>query len=809
MSKAASSQVVEARSGKAPGVSSARKLGPAPRGISLMRVFGYSFIILGLLICGLLLTFRYIGLPNEVGVRISQELKQRGIHATYKKLYLSPLGGVVARQLTIQQSLGGVTKTLSVDDLRFGFNWISWWRGESFLENASMNGAELTLPLDAGSGAAVKLRNVSARLQFKPDTIVVQSLEADLLKIHFKLKGSLHLEGYEPSGETEELDLSAHVPLWKKIEEISAEVNGLDPLVLDIQGEVYLAQPESSQVRVRLSGRRQEWRGVLLEQVALDAEYLEGRLRMDGELRFLRGSFKMEGNWKTSQKKAAASFYCDADLTLLAGALPERAREFMKDLRFRTLPINEGRLEMEWEKSFSYLLQTRSNWRDFSVQGAYFQSLYCPISYDGRRFLITEMSVVNASGRSTLSAFHDGAAVTKANLKSKIDPTSFQKIFGDKAQPFFNSLKFTEAPYIEASVHCQGLDFSTAEIQGVLAANQFSYKGVALKEVKTPFSFRNNELHLADLKVKREEGEGSGEIWYDLKTRQVRLKGVKGRLKIRETATIIGDKMAEYAKPYGFYEAPEFRVEGVVDLETQEKTDLKAYLKADKGLEYVFLGKLLSLKKVEADLTIKGKELRFVPRKPMSLFEGELMGDLVVQMNQVPSYAAQLQIKDQQFGQLMKTFFDNKDVSGKITGALKVRGNFDDMSTMNGEGDFTVVKGFLYNIPMFGGFSEVLNSIVPNLGYSEASQAKTKFEIKQGVITISEVDVFSTAFALIGNGTYDMVKDEVNMNMRVNLRGVLGIPFFWSASCSSMRERAPWQTQSGGRRFSKQRVLTG
>jgi hypothetical protein len=746
------------------------------RSFSLLRVLGYTIIILGLMLCVMVIAFRYLGLPEQVGERIGEELQQRGIRAHYDRLYLSPLGGVVASNLVITQSVGGVTRTLKVKDLRFGFNWISWWRGESFLDNARIDRADLTIPLDQDT--AILLRNVTARIDFKGTTILLENLEADLLNIHCKLHGVIHLEGYTAKAGSGEPDMSRYADLWKKVEKTVMEIDSVKPLTLDIRFDVVLAEPARSELRLRLRGQGQSWHGVLVEDCTFDAEYLDERVSLTADLRFLRGGIQMEGNWKTSQKKAVLSLYSDADLSLLAGAIPGKAGEVIADIRFRALPINEVKADLDWENGFHYLLQTRSDWKDFSLLGSYFDSLYCPISYDGKRVMLTEMTVVNSSGNSTLSAFYDGDQVLKARLKSAIDPTSLKKLFGEQTRPFFNSLLFKEAPLIECSITGQGLDTSTFRLQGSVSASRFSYKEVPLQQLKTSFVFENKELHLPDLFIQREEGEGRGEIWHNIETKQVRIKGAKGRLMIREVATIIGDKMKEYAQPYGFYEAPDFQVDGQVDLDKQEKTDLKIRIRSEKGLDYVFLGKKLSLRKLDADVGIKGKELTFNPRKPLQLFEGELEGNLIVQMLADPTYVAKLKIKDQQFGPLMKTFFNNEDVSGKITGLVDVQGTFSDLKTLQGWGDFTVTKGFLYNIPMFGGFSEILNSIVPNLGYSEASQARASFTVREGLITIQKVDVYSTAFALIGNGSYDMIQDEVKMNMRVNLRGVLGIPFF-------------------------------
>jgi hypothetical protein len=100
------------------------------------------------------------------------------------------------------------------------------------------------------------------------------------------------------------------------------------------------------------------------------------------------------------------------------------------------------------------------------------------------------------------------------------------------------------------------------------------------------------------------------------------------------------------------------------------------------------------------------------------------------------------------------------------------------MASITGWGSMNVRKGVLYPIPFLGGLSDVLNSIIPNLGHSEASDADATYEFKGGKIHIDDVDIHSTGFAMIGSGEYDYMDDEVDMNMRVNVRGIFGVALY-------------------------------
>ncbi len=745
--------------------------------ISLTRIIAYPLIILGLMLAGVLLSFRYYGLPEQIGQRIALELKTRGITIHSGRLYLDPFGGVVAQNLVISETKDEITRSLMIEKIRFRFNWISWWRKEPFLEGATLSKADLTFPLDKET--AVQLSNVNAEILFAPNLLQVRSLEGDWLNLHLQFHGVVDLAGFTPRSAVNPPDFQKQAELYRTLLTIASYWSAPRPVLVDVQFKALPARPLESEIHVRVHGVHQAWKGVVVEDINLDADYEDSVARFHGEVQFLRGRMTFDGNWKEGAKSALLSFYSDADLSLLASGLPGRAGDFLADVRFFKLPVNEGRVDLNWENGFKYLLQTRSDWRDFLVQDSHVESLYLPLSFDGSRIMVSDMTVKADGGDAVFNLFYDGDQVLKAHLTSSVDPTAFKKLFGEGARPFFDSLSFSTPPEVDCVATGTGLAPELLTLAGTMRARDFSYKKVPLAEVKSSFEFKENELHLPDLYVKRTEGEGRGEVWDNLKTKQVRIKGAKGTLNLQDTAIILGNKMAEYAAPYGFLAPSTFAVDGQVDLDTQQNTDLHARIQCPQGMKYVFLKKMLTLSDLDASLVLKGSHLSLKPNKPIRLFGGQLNGTLDMQLLKRTTYNADATLTDENFGLLMKTFFGNDDVKGSVTGVIKVRGLLDDMKTMSGDGDFTVTNGVLYNIPVFGGLSQVLNSIIPDLGYSEARSAKAAFIIKDGVINVSKVDVASSGFALIGYGTYDIIEDKVDMSMRVNMRGILGVPLFF------------------------------
>lgn len=766
------------------------------------RMIGYGILSLVLTLWIAMMVFRYVGLPDQIGERLAAELNRRGLAVAFDRLYLDPLLRVVARDVRVSQRGPETVNRLFFDRLRFNFNWVSWWRGDPFLESAMVRGAYLIFPMDEFT--EIKLQDVQADIRIAKDSLILDNVSGSLLNLRVKVAGEIEFSDFKapaPDPPSRE-EVAGRVRLWQGIEALAADFAGTDPIDVNIRVKGSLGNFDEADLRVGVHGENQIFRGVLCERIFMEARHEDGRVRLSGELEFLRGSLELEGNWDPDQTHAEVAFYSNVDLSLLAPAIPSPFGDFLSGVTFRDLPHNEGKVKFDWGLEFDFHLITRSAWSNFSVQGVPFRKLYFPFSYDGKRLMVSQLEMQNATGEATFDFFFNGRDEVQGRLKSTLDPTSLQKLFGPAAQPFFNSLDFKGAgPDLDCTISGTALNLDNLTLAGSVSAGSFSYKGVELEEIQTSFTFRNQAIHLPDLVVVRPEGEGTGDVWHNLKTREVRLKNVQSRLNLQRTARIIGDKMEEYAQPYRFFEAPYATANGEIFLEEPERNALRVYIQSEKGMKYDFLGNTLTLRDLDSDLVFEGEKLKVRPRKPVALFDGQLIGTLDVELTEQSPYQAAFDLRGCDFGSLMKTFFDNNNVKGRIDAKGSVQGKLDDLGSMNGEGNLTVINGVLYPIPIFGTFSEILNNFSPDLGYSQADKAQAKFVIEKGVIDMKKIDVYSTSFALIGNGTYDMVEDDVNMNMRVNMRGVFGVAFFPISKLFEYRgtgslEETKWEPKS-------------
>ena len=104
-------------------------------------------------------------------------------------------------------------------------------------------------------------------------------------------------------------------------------------------------------------------------------------------------------------------------------------------------------------------------------------------------------------------------------------------------------------------------------------------------------------------------------------------------------------------------------------------------------------------------------------------------------------------------------------LEGALSGTVMVTSaNSGDWRTWNGFGAMQLRDGLLWNVPVFGLLSPMLNAVVPGLGNNRAKDAAGSFTMTNGVIRTEALLIRSGTMRLDYNGTVDLAE---NVNARV------------------------------------------
>jgi hypothetical protein len=115
-------------------------------------------------------------------------------------------------------------------------------------------------------------------------------------------------------------------------------------------------------------------------------------------------------------------------------------------------------------------------------------------------------------------------------------------------------------------------------------------------------------------------------------------------------------------------------------------------------------------------------------------------------------------------------------LEGALAGWLEVtRANSDDWRSWNGFGAAQLHDGLLWDIPLFGLASPVLNAFLPGLGNSRATEAMMQATLTNGVIHSDSLEIRSLLMRLQYVGTVDL---QENVDAKVTaqlLRNTWGV----------------------------------
>jgi hypothetical protein len=120
---------------------------------------------------------------------------------------------------------------------------------------------------------------------------------------------------------------------------------------------------------------------------------------------------------------------------------------------------------------------------------------------------------------------------------------------------------------------------------------------------------------------------------------------------------------------------------------------------------------------------------------------------------------------------LAKDLADGKTnkLEGLLTARLEVTdGNSGNWQSWQGAGRVDLHDGLIWDIPIFGVFSPVLDTVLPGLGSSRARQGSATFTITNGVIDTEDLKIETLMARLRYRGTIDL-KGAVNARMEAEL----------------------------------------
>lgn len=143
-------------------------------------------------------------------------------------------------------------------------------------------------------------------------------------------------------------------------------------------------------------------------------------------------------------------------------------------------------------------------------------------------------------------------------------------------------------------------------------------------------------------------------------------------------------------------------------------------------------------------------------------------------------YDGELRLSNISFQRFAQVYSPGNESVGDITGHFKFTGRMNDWQALKGAGVLIIVNGNLLALPVIGPLTPVIGALLPPpiKGYNIAKKADCTFEIADGFIVTKNIDAESSAFRILSSGNIDFIRDDIDFNAEVSVRGIAGLVLF-------------------------------
>lgn len=751
---------------------------------SFLKKLLFSFILslLGIIL-GIFLYLRFFGFPPQVKQLVLSELESRGIIISLDKLSIDPRGKLVANRVVVFRSKDKQSIWLQVDKVHLSVGWYSWFRGDPFIQSAVVSNATIAIPLTPHN--EMEIHQVNASVNLAANEIEVKKAKGRVLNVNFDLKGKIVVDGlpfFKPQTEEQIQFIDS---LWNKVLSTLDLLETQKPLQLEGNFSLNTKDPENATASFQIYSKKFWFKDIPIENAFAQLKLAGGALKCEElTLELSRGQISVWGEVDFKGSSSFIEFLSSADLSLMKSIIPQNFQFLIDGLKFTDLPTFSGRFTTKWgiQKMTNLVVDTHCH--NFSFQGHALEELSLPVAYDGKKLFVPELKLKMNNGLLSGEILWDNQ---NANFWAKINshqvnPKIFKKIFGVEFDRILDVTDFKkDLPIVNLEIRGNSLDPRQWTYSGHYLLRDFVYQGVFIQSAESDFNFSNYELFLPNLHVSRPEGTVSGMVRHNFQKKLVWITGLCSSVNVIESAPALGIAFFSYVKPYRFHSPPFLKVNGVVDLDKYSKeprTDLHVEVDSDSVMDLDVFKVTFPLTKPKGEIFLRGRELTVKVHKGF-LFDGQIQGiyESSLWKKNIP-FKTHFHINNGDFHKAMHTIFNNNKDSGRFNFQTTFGGYLGNLYSLQGDGKIEIHDGYIMSIPFLGIISTALSSKDTDFAMAKADEASAHFNIKDGCIFTRDLKISSFTFSVLGSGKYNFVKDNLDMDMKVRMRGPMGYLFY-------------------------------
>ncbi len=737
------------------------------------------------------------GLPSSWRTSIESIIQKKGAFVRIGGLRYHPLRGVVASNVRVFSDASCLHEVSRLETVLLAFDKTKLARGIVDLTKIELKDATLTLPIDPqdANSETLGITGINGTL-FMPGGRRFEVRNACGKIAGIEINIDARVIGYQKESSTPERDL-----LEKNRRQMIARILGelnkchFDPvsppkLRITLEGDVN--DNNSLNAKFTLQAKKVGKNDHLLKELSVEAEISRDLLTVTS-LSATDAQGSLQGHADYDLGNCEGRFDMRSSLEI-----PPLLKDWLGLQPIRDVVIGgkqflevEGEYHLDENNAPQVQLTGHARCNAVRARGINFDTVESAFSWKDGELFLRDLHIFRPDGEAHGKVLIQWPLVRLA-AQCTLPSFVYQPFFiGQPLEKVIND--FTMRKDASFNVGLEGAfdasdPFSWAYTGGGVVKN-VNYKGVPVNLVECRFSLSHRELDFSDGTVVfnyqnyplREAYGGPRQgtakvrrVRYDAPSKTVDVEDVTGSIWAAPLVRLFAPKIADSLEIYRFRQPPALKGSGVVDVTSQGRTVLDVSFNSSSEADYRFLGENISLSQPVGKVAIRGDRVIVDPLQfaafggPVSArFESptksKIGGELSWTKLSIPALAST-------YG------FQMKD-GGQVTGRLDFSLTEGQVETMSGEGLLALENTELFAVPIFGPLSPLVSGILGNkrIGFQRADSAFCNFKIKDGILSTRDFNTATNSLVFVGDGSVDLKNQTLDMTMRMNARGLLGL----------------------------------
>ena len=548
----------------------------------------------------------------------------------------------------------------------------------------------------------------------------------------------------------------------------------LEPYSLD--WECHLAELRANDLAAQQIACTGAWRAPTLTLTNLQATFTHGQLGLRAAL-----------NVATRALEAAVT--SDVDPRRLASVLPKSAAQWVAQAAWTQPPRLSADIDLvlpawtnrepDWHAEIPPAIRLEGQlqapeggaWKGVSVSG-----LQSHFSYSNQCWRLSGLRLTRPEGQ-LLASYSDDALTQEFYLRvaGSVDPRAARPWLGRGERNALDFFTFTQPPVIEAEVRGRRGDAKQLGIRGRVALTNFTFRGESASSLRNRRrSTRTRSCNSRPPACCAAPSNSTPTASWPISTSRKSLSPTVSARPTRWSSPAPSARQPPAPSSVPVCRAPAVRAHGIIPMHGEEEADLYFQVEAER-----FHWLNFTVPQVAANLHWAGLHL-LLSGVRMDFYGGKADASAAFYFDPLhpgTDYQFTLSTSNTLLQALMADLSTRTNhLAGRLSGTLLItRANSEDRRQTQGQGALELRDGLILEIPLFGVFSPVLDSLAPGLGSSRASAGAARFVITNGVIHSDNLEIHSPPMRLRYWGNADL---KGRLEARAEALLLRDVPFF-------------------------------